>query len=204
MGLDRYFTVWFQHPDREPLDDEAYIQRIIDEMVEVTCYDWEDAKQEEPAVSVSGVNWYKCIDDMEYLSKEFPDVLFFLHCDGMGLDDIWEAGFLNGCYDIAVAEIPELNYQYLRRAMKTNEDRHHPWRENMDNLTNRHLELEIRINNGYVDLDIYEPETGECTKMHHPFSPDEHPAFNEAIGNAIYDWLKIWGLEGHMEDVICE
>jgi len=113
MGLDRYFTVWFQHPDREPLTDEEYIRRIVDEMEAITCYGWEDAMQGEPAVSVGGVNWYDCIDDMEHISKEFPGVLFFLHCDGMGIDDIWEAGFLNGRYDIAGAEIPELDYRYL-------------------------------------------------------------------------------------------
>ena len=63
----------------------------------------------------------------------------------------------------------------------------------------RRLELTIRLrDDGYFDCDVYEPESGEISKIHHPFSPDEHPEFNESIGEEIYSWLKLWADE--MED----
>ena len=63
----------------------------------------------------------------------------------------------------------------------------------------RHLDLTIRLDpDGDVEVDVYEPESGECSQIQYPFSPDEHPEFNESIGEEIYSWLKLWADE--MED----
>ena len=54
------------------------------------------------------------------------------------------------------------------------------------------LELTIRYDADHFELDIYEPETGECSQMNCALSFDEHPEFNQAIGNEIYSWLSLW------------
>lgn len=56
----------------------------------------------------------------------------------------------------------------------------------------RILELTVRVNEDDFEIDFYEPESGECTQMHFPFSPDEHPEFDKKLGNEIYSWLSIW------------
>lgn len=56
----------------------------------------------------------------------------------------------------------------------------------------RHLELTIRINETNVEVEIYEPESGEFTQIETPFSPGEHSKFDQAIGNEIYSWISLW------------
>lgn len=56
----------------------------------------------------------------------------------------------------------------------------------------RTLELTITLDEENVSCDVYEPESGECTTLKWPLSFDEHPEFNEAIGNEIYSWLSLW------------
>lgn len=56
----------------------------------------------------------------------------------------------------------------------------------------RTLELTITLDEENVSCDVYEPESGECTTLKEPLSFDEHPEFNEAIGNEIYSWLSLW------------
>ena len=57
------------------------------------------------------------------------------------------------------------------------------------------LELTIRINEDDFELDVYEPESGEIAQMQHPLSTDEHPEFDQAIGNEIYSWISLWADE---------
>ena len=59
------------------------------------------------------------------------------------------------------------------------------------------LELSIRMNaeEGYLDnieVDVYEPETGDCKQFQFPYSPDEHPVLDEKLGNEIYSWIQLW------------
>lgn len=56
----------------------------------------------------------------------------------------------------------------------------------------RTLELTVRLNEEDFEIDVYEPESGGCKQMQFPFSPDEHPEFNEQIGTEIYSWLSLW------------
>ena len=53
----------------------------------------------------------------------------------------------------------------------------------------KNLELTIRMDNDHVEIDIYEPESGECSQIDAPLSFDEHPEFDKNIGDEIYSWL---------------
>ena len=59
----------------------------------------------------------------------------------------------------------------------------------------RHLNLTIRLGNGEIEVDVYEPESGEIIHLHHPLSFDEHPDFDESIGKEIYSWVSLWSEE---------
>lgn len=56
----------------------------------------------------------------------------------------------------------------------------------------RTLELTVRVGDETCEVDVYEPESGEVSSFQFSFSPDEHPDFNEAIGNEIYSWMSLW------------
>lgn len=59
-------------------------------------------------------------------------------------------------------------------------------------MEERRLELTVRLNDENFEVDIYEPNTGMVTQLQHPFSFDEHPEFDKAIGSEIYEWLGLW------------
>ena len=57
------------------------------------------------------------------------------------------------------------------------------------------LDLHFKIWNderGFFDMIICEPKSGFAAKWEFPLSFDEHPEFNEWIGNEIYSWIAIW------------
>lgn len=71
-------------------------------------------------------------------------------------------------------------------------------------MTQHSLELTIRIEGDNVAVDVYEPESGDITWFEFMLSPDEHPEFDDKIGNEIYSWLKLWAddnKEGVEKDV---
>lgn len=71
-------------------------------------------------------------------------------------------------------------------------------------MTQHSLELTFRIDGDHVEADVYEPESGDIAQFEFMLSPDEHPEFNDKIGNEIYSWLKLWAddnKEGAKEDV---
>ncbi len=62
----------------------------------------------------------------------------------------------------------------------------------------KNLDLTIRISdNGYFEVDVYEPESGEVRQFQFPYSPDEHPEFDKTIGTEIYSWIEL--LKDEME-----
>lgn len=61
----------------------------------------------------------------------------------------------------------------------------------------RSLSISIRMADGEITIGVHEPESGEYKELGFPFSPDEHPEFDAAIGNEIYSWLDCWA---DMED----
>lgn len=67
----------------------------------------------------------------------------------------------------------------------------------MEKLTKR-LELTFHMIKDYVHVEIYEPESDEKAYINAPYSPNEHPEFDEKLCMEIYSWLSLWMDE--MED----
>lgn len=59
-------------------------------------------------------------------------------------------------------------------------------------MEQKNLELTIRLDDYHIEVDVYEPETGEFSQLDYLLSFDEHPEFNQAIGDTIYEWLRRW------------
>lgn len=57
------------------------------------------------------VKWYEHPEDMEALSKAFPEITFLLHGDGEDKHDEWDEYWLNGecerCIAITIIESPK-------------------------------------------------------------------------------------------------
>ena len=64
----------------------------------------------------------------------------------------------------------------------------------------RTLELIIRLNEDTFEVDVYEPDSGKITQFQHPYSPDEHPEFDKAIGDEVYSWISLWAEERGEDD----
>jgi len=60
---------------------------------------------DEKGDTTGSTKWYEWQPDMVKLSKKFRNVLFKLHGEGEENDDIWDAYFLNGKYQIKKARI---------------------------------------------------------------------------------------------------
>lgn len=56
----------------------------------------------------------------------------------------------------------------------------------------KNLDLSITLRDEEFSVNITEPESGEVISMTHYYAFDEHPSFNEDIGNEIYSWLSLW------------
>lgn len=67
-------------------------------------------------------------------------------------------------------------------------------------MRERRLDLTLRFDDEHVEIDICEPESGECSQIDCPISVDEHPEFNERLGDEIYSWLSLWFDEMEEED----
>jgi len=112
MGLGRTFTIGAEHKDRSAMIDSAEAARIFQAIDDRYC-GWEGTVAQNDIMLINDVNWYDYAEDMLAVSKEFPDILFTIHCEGMMLDDIWNACFCDGRWDIQYAFIPEINYRYV-------------------------------------------------------------------------------------------
>lgn len=111
MGLNRDFFLYAEHKDGAPVtktEDEAIYKSLCEKYS-----DWDGSLADKECLTISGANWYDWDSDMRELSKEFQDILFTLHCDGMSLDDTWDAGFCDERSDVQYAYIPELNKAYI-------------------------------------------------------------------------------------------
>ncbi len=56
----------------------------------------------------------------------------------------------------------------------------------------RGLDLTVRMYKDEFEIFVHEPESGEVDQKRFPYSFDEHPEFDKAIGNEIYSWLSLW------------
>jgi len=53
-------------------------------------------------------------------------------------------------------------------------------------MQEKSLEVVIRYWDDMFDVTISDSESGDCTTKTFPYSPDEHPEFDDAIGREIY------------------
>ena len=119
MGLNRDFFLYAEHKDGTSVtktEDEAIHTALC-----ARYSDWDGSLADKECLTISGSNWYDWESDMRSLSLEFPDILFTLHCDGMSIDDTWEAGFYDGRFDVQYANIPELDTAYILTGSHTGE-----------------------------------------------------------------------------------
>jgi hypothetical protein len=56
----------------------------------------------------------------------------------------------------------------------------------------KHLDLDIGIDGNNIVINVCEPESGETSCFEFPFSPNEHPEFDQAIGREVYSWISLW------------
>lgn len=61
------------------------------------------------------------------------------------------------------------------------------------------LDVTIRYWDGMFDVTISDPDTGDCTTKTFPYSPDEHPEFDDAIGREIYWYINEMAERGEEE-----
>lgn len=59
-------------------------------------------------------------------------------------------------------------------------------------MLERRLELTFRIDEEHVEVDVYEPESGEVAQFEAPLSVDEHTEFDQKLGEEICSWLSLW------------
>lgn len=52
----------------------------------------------------------------------------------------------------------------------------------------------------YFTATVYDAESGDLKTIKAPYSPDEHPEFNEEIGNEIYSWIQLLADQFDKED----
>lgn len=64
--------------------------------------------------------------------------------------------------------------------------------------------IKTDINQDTFDVSVIDGESGTSTTFTDvPFSPDEHPEFNDQIGSEIYSWI-IYGFECDEDEKECE
>lgn len=57
----------------------------------------------------------------------------------------------------------------------------------------KNLDIGIKLrSDGLITVNVYEPETGDTKSIETFFSPDEHPVFNDELGEEIYSWILLW------------
>lgn len=54
------------------------------------------------------------------------------------------------------------------------------------------LELTIHLKGDKFEIEVCEPESGECIQMQHQYTPGDHSQFDNAIGTEIHSWINLW------------
>lgn len=84
VGADSYTTATIPCITRTGLEDEIEKMNVFDSDGDIEYGYYANAK------------WYDWEEDMCLLSKRFPELLFCLHGEGEGSDDLWDAYFFEG------------------------------------------------------------------------------------------------------------
>lgn len=70
----------------------------------------------------------------------------------------------------------------------------------MNSIRKRTLSIDLWIEDDNAMVEIVEGETGDHVGIVVPFSPFEHPEFNEQVGNELYSWLEMLAEEAEQEE----
>lgn len=62
----------------------------------------------------------------------------------------------------------------------------------MKKTIKRSLDLTITLEPEQVNVDIFEPESGEVYGVVAPLSFDEHPEFDKTLGDELYSLFELW------------
>lgn len=106
MGYYTYFTVsWDRHSDG--LIDIA-IEEKFNDLTGINCDSWDTANKH-----VLGflAKWYYWEDDINKLSRMYPDIVFEVSGDGDNSEDLWSSIWKDGCYEYQEAIIPPFTGQ---------------------------------------------------------------------------------------------
>lgn len=89
---------------------EKDIALAIDEMCHFSDYP-STIEDIDDVIAGDAMKWYDYRENMEAISKKFPDTLIKIHGEGEDSSDLWDAYFLNGKSVVYHAEIyyPPLN-----------------------------------------------------------------------------------------------
>ena len=113
MGLHRYFSVYAEHRNGENIEDKQLAEKIKCEFE--NRYDgWFGTLDNGKSITQEDCNWYDWETDTTAVADLFPDIVFTVCCTGESLDDTFVAGFCRGRRDIQCADIPPIDYAFLR------------------------------------------------------------------------------------------
>lgn len=55
----------------------------------------------------------------------------------------------------------------------------------------KQLEITLKLIDGVVEAEVYEPESGAFDRITNYYAPDDHHEFDADIGAEIYSWLQM-------------
>lgn len=110
MGYYTQYELMWETKDEE---DSSKIERFFLDLTRIDEYSdnyWAETRTFENKTQMQCLSfyakWYYCDEDMYKLSKQFPDVDFYLTGDGEEPLDYWVEHWKDGRFEAQMAEIP--------------------------------------------------------------------------------------------------
>ena len=121
MGYTIYFNLEsIKGPEKDIkdfytlLDSEGTLNTFLSENKELFFMHWSRAEVEEiknlsyirtALLDCEGCTWYEHTEDMEKISKLFPELTIIISGEGEEQGDVWREKFCNGKHELSIAEI---------------------------------------------------------------------------------------------------
>ena len=98
MGYYTYFNLEARPVNNNNAEDiRTCIKKLTARLDELCVFEEMWTEQDETVLLCCGDSkWYDWEADMRTISAEFPELVFHMHGDGEGVEDLWEAHFLSG------------------------------------------------------------------------------------------------------------
>lgn len=113
MGLHRFFSVYADYRSGEEIKDQQLAEKIKNEF-DKRYSGWSGMLIDGDPITQDDCNWYDWDTDTAEIANLFPDIVFTVCCAGETIDDTFNAGFCRGRRDIQCADIPPIDYAFLR------------------------------------------------------------------------------------------